>query len=290
MDKADIDYDECYGSLQYYGILEDNYVDIERFNRKLGINKEDFAYVKSLANADGMLYANGKEPKYRNFILHELEQHRDMWLHEYYPMLKSIKTPKDVEDETRLAQLCYTCDMDDYDDICTASKIAAAQREKVYQDILRTVYLQYFCATIAHCEQLLYKLICDCGYQDNDFTWKNYKEFLIEKKIKYNKLDSAKEFDGMRKIYNFLKHGTKSTFDKVKKSKYAKKFLLKDYNKYDLPVSYINNNDSLLNDAFEYGKAYLSSVCEKLTGENAYSKYLTIKYYVKRAQDDLLDY
>jgi hypothetical protein len=287
--EKDIDYDDYYGTLQYYGVWDvagNFYVDIERFDKTIGFYINDVEYVKSLADDDGILYPNDEKPKHYDMIIKELSNLRSMWRNEYLPLLNCIKTPKQVEDDTRLSMLCYTSDMDDFDEICSESMIAGAHRMIAYNNILRTIYLQYFSMTISKCEQLIYKLICDCGYTDDEFSFQKYLEFLKKKNINNDDLANSQEFDGMRKIYNFLKHGTKDTFNKLKKAEYANDHLLKkEYDKDITPIEYINLPCDLLSDAFILIENYLLSLCEVLTGENSLSKYKTKEYYIDRVSE-----
>lgn len=282
--EKDIDYDDYYGTLQYYGVWDvagNFYVDIERFDKTIGFYINDVEYVKSLADDGGILYPNDEQPKHYDMIIKELSNLRLMWRNEYLPLLNCIKTPKQVEDDTRLSMLCYTSDMDDFDEICSESMIAGVHRMIAYNNILCTIYLQYFSMTISKCEQLIYKLICDCGYTDDEFSFQKYLEFLKKKNINNDDLANSQEFDGMRKIYNFLKHGTKDTFNKLKKAEYANDHLLnKEYNKDITPIEYINLPCDLLSDAFTLSENYLLSLCEVLTGENSLSKYKTKEYYI----------
>lgn len=97
---------------------------------------------------------------------------------------------------------------------------------------------------------------------------------------------NSQEFDGMRKIYNFLKHGTKDTFNKLKKAEYANDHLLnKEYDKDITTIEYITLPCDLLNDAFTLSENYLLSLCEVLTGENSLSKYKTKEYYIDRVSE-----
>lgn len=287
--EKDIDYDDYYGTLQYYGVWDvagNFYVDIERFDKTIGFYINDVEYVKSLADDDGILYPNDEKPKHYDMIIKELSNLRSMWRNEYLPLLNCIKTPKQVEDDTRLSMLCYTSDMDDFDEICSESMIAGVHRMIAYNNILCTIYLQYFSMTISKCEQLIYKLICDCGYTDDEFSFQKYLEFLKKKNINNDDLANSQEFDGMRKIYNFLKHGTKDTFNKLKKAEYANDHLLnKEYNKDITPIEYINLPCDLLSDAFTLSENYLLSLCEVLTGENSLSKYKTKEYYIDRVSE-----
>lgn len=287
--EKDIDYDDYYGTLQYYGVWDvagNFYVDIERFDKTIGFYINDVEYVKSLADDGGILYPNDEIPKHYDMIIKELSNLRSMWRNEYLPLLNCIKTPKQVEDDTRLSMLCYTSDMDDFDEICSESMIAGAHRMIAYNNILRTIYLQYFSMTISKCEQLIYKLICDCGYTDDEFSFQKYLEFLKKKNINNDDLANSQEFDGMRKIYNFLKHGTKDTFNKLKKAEYANDHLLnKEYDKDITPIEYINLPCDLLSDAFTLSENYLLSLCEVLTGENSLSKYKTKEYYIDRVSE-----
>lgn len=287
--EKDIDYDDYYGTLQYYGVWDvagNFYVDIERFDKTIGFYINDVEYVKSLADDGGILYPNDEQPKHYDMIIKELSNLRLMWRNEYLPLLNCIKTPKQVEDDTRLSMLCYTSDMDDFDEICSESMIAGVHRMIAYNNILCTIYLQYFSMTISKCEQLIYKLICDCGYTDDEFSFQKYLEFLKKKNINNDDLANSQEFDGMRKIYNFLKHGTKDTFNKLKKAEYANDHLLnKEYNKDITPIEYINLPCDLLSDAFTLSENYLLSLCEVLTGENSLSKYKTKEYYIDRVSE-----
>lgn len=292
--KKPVNYDDYYDTLQYYGVwnVDDNfYVDIERFHKTIGFYINDVEYVKSLADDGGILYPNAEKPKHYDMITKELSDLRSMWRNEYLPLLNRIKTPKQVEDDTRLSMLCYTSDMDDFDEICSESMIAGVHRMIAYNNILRTIYLQYFSMTISKCEQLIYKLICDCGYAADDFSFTDYFEFLKNKNINNDDLANSQEFDGMRKIYNFLKHGTKDTFNKLKKAEYANEHLLsKEYNKDITPIEYINLPFDLLDDAFTLSENYLLSLCEVLTGENSLSKYKTKEYYIDRASEIMQDW
>lgn len=287
--EKDIDYDDYYGTLQYYGVWDvagNFYVDIERFDKTIGFYINDVEYVKSLADDGGILYPNDEKPKHYDMIIKELSNLRSMWRNEYLPLLNCINTPKQVEDDTRLSMLCYTSDMDDFDEICSESMIAGVHRMIAYNNILRTIYLQYFSMTISKCEQLIYKLICDCGYTDDEFSFQKYLEFLKKKNINNDDLANSQEFDGMRKIYIFLKHGTKDTFNKLKKAEYANKHVLnKEYNKDITPIEYINLPCDLLSDAFTLSENYLLSLCEVLTGENSLSKYKTKEYYIDRVSE-----
>lgn len=292
--KKPVNYDDYYGTLKYYGVWDvtgNFHVDIERFNKTIGFYINDVKYVKSLADDGGILYPNDEKPKHYDMITKELSDLRSMWRNEYLPLLNRIKTPKQVEDDTRLSMLCYTSDMDDFDEICSESMIAGMHRMIAYNNILRTIYLQYFSMTISKCEQLIYKLICDCGYADDEFSFQKYLEFLKKKNIKNDDLANSQGFDGMRKIYNFLKHGTKDTFNKLKKAEYANEHLLsKEYNKDITPIEYINLPCDLLNDAFNLSENYLLSLCEVLTGENSFSKYKTKEYYIDRASEIMQDW
>lgn len=292
--KKPVNYDDYYGTLQYYGVWNvtgNFHVDIERFDKTAGVYINDVEYVKSLADDGGILYPNDEKPKHYDMITKELSDLRSMWTNEYLPLLDCIKTPKQVQDDTRLSMLCYTSDMDDFDEICSESMIAGARRMIAYDNILRTIYLQYFSMTISKCEQLIYKLICDCGYTDDEFSFTEYFEFLKIKNINNEDLANSQEFDGMRKIYNFLKHGTKDAFNKLKKAEYANEHLLyKEYNKDITPIEYINLPFDLLNDAFTLSESYLLSLCEVLTGENSLSKYKTKEYYIDRASEIMQDW
>lgn len=113
---------------------------------------------------------------------------------------------------------------------------------------------------------------------------------MKNKNLNNNDLANNQEFDGMRKIYNFLKHGTKDAFNKLKKAKYANDHLLnKEYDKDITPIEYINFPCDLLNDAFTLSENYLLSLCEVLTGENSLSKYKTKSYYIDRASEIMQD-
>ena len=282
-DDYSLDCRICYGVFKLHGKLA---VDPKRLLKLALITKEQFDYINSIPRNTQYFYPNDEKPKHYDMIIKELSNLRSMWRNEYLPLLNCIKTPKQVEDDTRLSMLCYTSDMDDFDEICSESMIAGVHRMIAYNNILRTIYLQYFSMTISKCEQLIYKLICDCGYTDDEFSFQKYLEFLKKKNINNDDLANSQEFDGMRKIYNILKHGTKDTFNKLKKAEYANGHLLnKEYNKDITPIEYINLPCDLLSDAFTLSENYLLSLCEVLTGENSLSKYKTKEYYIDRVSE-----
>lgn len=59
------------------------------------------------------------------------------WQNEYKPILEMIKTPKQVMEESRLNELMYTSDSEDYDEINTNAFMNGMRRERQYMKILQ---------------------------------------------------------------------------------------------------------------------------------------------------------
>lgn len=285
------DYESMPYTENYYGVFEENdgiKVDFDRFHSKIGFNNERYEYLCKLVDNDGYLHPKKEIPRHYNAVNNSMNELVSIWHQEYVPILKHIKTPQQVQEENRLGALCYTCNMVDYDDICVASHLEGIRRINAYKNVMRMIYLQYFCTVIAKSEHIIYQLMSDFGYTSPDYTVKLQKKFLKSKNINLGKLEQYNEYNSLRKIYIFLKHGTKSTYDRMIKDQCAKQFvLMQDYDSTTTAFEYITKVDTLLEQSFGICDKYLKSICYALSGENEFTELETEEYYLRRAKEQL---
>lgn len=140
------------------------------------------------------------------------------WEEEYRPLFSKIKTPKDVYENVRLGELCYTGCSDDYDEIEIDARMASFKREESYNKIMNELYCMFIQKITTEIDRFTLIFMEECGYKGTDFSFEHFMEFTERLIGQKRSLELFKTLNGyncyslLHKINNFLKHNSKDAY------------------------------------------------------------------------------
>ena len=172
-----------------------------------------------------------------NVLRAHLNQLSSDWNNEYKVAISKITTPKEVKENVRLNEIAYTSCVDDLEDIEFHSLMAGIKREKKYNEVIKSIHLQYIQKIFAEYFRALLVVIKERGYQnDYDFTFGSFCDYVQDKtgasSAETNplfKLEHFKYFDLLNKIDNFLKHNTVKSYKSIACNSKEKDVALKTF-------------------------------------------------------------
>ena len=183
-------------------------------------------------------------PRYRkygdyaiNVLREQLNRLTSDWNTEYKTVIHKIMTPKEVMDNFRLHEIAYTSDVDDLDDIAFESLRAGVKRENKYNEVIKSIHLQYLQKIFAEFFRAILLVISDRGYKnDQDFKIKDLVYYVQNMSNAESKrtnplyqLPHFRYFDVLNKIDNFLKHNTVTAYNSLANNPFEKDERLKKF-------------------------------------------------------------
>ncbi len=223
-----------------------------------------------------------------NILISKINDLTSDWNTEYKDAIGGLKTPKQVKEQTRTEMLMYSSSpKDDMDEIDFESLMAGIRRENKYDDVIKSIHLQYLQKVFAEYFRAILIVIKDRGYEDkNDFK---YKDFFSYVQRRFNaetkranplyKLLHYKYFNLLHKIDNFLKHNSRNAYDELANNAFEKDEELKAfisqyvYSEKEAKMSYENGMysgywlkisstfvDEILKSLFEFSKEFCQLV------------------------------
>ncbi len=201
-------------------------IDTKRYKKaceQIGI--KDFI-PKGLFNQRNRVYftpSRAKRSDYKINIFRDLiKELKNDWLYEFKPVFDMIKTPKEVEDESRLHDLAYISSADDYDDIIIESRIAGFKRISQYNKIINSLYCQFIMKITTEIDRFTLYVMTELGYKGSDFSTSSFFKFsdgLLKDKSaeKIEKLPMYDAYSMLHKINNFLKHNSIASYNTLKR-------------------------------------------------------------------------
>lgn len=96
---------------------------------------------------------------------------------------------------------------------------ATIRRTPKYNEVIQSFLGQYVHYMASRIEQVTVKVLSIVGYEKNGFELKDFFEFVKQKGgIELNKIVGFEDYKAFRYLWNFLKHNTSSTYEKLKAS------------------------------------------------------------------------
>lgn len=144
------------------------------------------------------------------------------WNTEYKPIFHLIKTPQAVYNDTRLSELAYTSNADDFDEIEINAMLSSFRRQFKYNHVIQSLYCQFITKLATETDRIMLIAMCKLGYKRSDYDFKSFAKFtdgLVgdRKGVKISHLDKYNEYNMLHKINNFLKHNTISSYMDLKR-------------------------------------------------------------------------
>lgn len=156
-----------------------------------------------------------------NLLIEMVNRLSSLWNTEYKDAINGLKTPAQVKEEVRTGMLMYSSSpKNDMDDINLQSFMAGIHREGEYNDVIRSIHLQYLQKMFTEYFRTILLVIKERGYKnDYNFEYYDFCEYVQEQTNistpELNplfKLPHFKYFDLLAKINNFLKHNTRKSY------------------------------------------------------------------------------
>lgn len=274
------DYHQYY---EYFGIHPKHgklCIDTKRFKKILvSLSAEEFWHAK-MSETRKTVYlipSKAKRSDYRvNIARDMLSVLKRDWEEEYRPLLRAVKSPKDVYEQSRINSIMVTGCSDDYDEIETDAFLDAWQRIRDYDRIIGSLYFQFVCKLCSEVERIMLVLITNLGYSQETFEMNSFISFTdgLKGASSNTKLKDIKNFqtlNKLRKINNFLKHNTVSTYKKLKKCDstiVSDKIAGKPYSNGMFAGDWIAINGCYIDETLEGLVAFFEDYCHAFCGED----------------------
>lgn len=278
--------------LEYYGILIKNgraRIDTKRYRKFFEIPDTKIEHRKSVYY---LPTKKNRDEYYCNRFYDLTLNLKNQWINEYSEILKLIKTPKDVEDETRVNSL-----MDgvlSYEEACNNAIFKGLMRKNEYQNLILTIYSQFYQQMMSQIDALSLKIIVENGYQNKKFSREEFDTFIQGKQEKSNCVSFFDfkfyyTYNKAYRIWNFLKHNSEKAYNSLKK--YFPELICDPNNKYrngDPATSVLKIDDSLIIKTLEELPLFFDEVCEKGFKENPKdAKWDYDEYFIDKAKEQI---
>ena len=235
------DYSKCPDSpkrdKEYYGIFKkkDGYVhiDTKRFKKTLKeLGATEFWHDGMAANRSTPYLIPSRMKRhdyYVNIFRDSLEGLSREWREEFLPAIKTLRTPKEVEDGARLAALSTRSGEDTFDEANMIGTIAGWKRESSYWRAVEAIRFSFIERMACEVDRSVAYVLSKTGEIGDDYSSADLDIFLkkkIKKRYPLATIQENRAFNSLHKINNFLKHNTVSSYKKL--AKYCSGFAVID--------------------------------------------------------------
>lgn len=227
-----------------------------------------------------------------NILKNCLNKLSEEWNCEYKNAIEKIKTPEDVQRESRTEQIMYTSSSDDLDDIEFEVLMNGIRRIPTYNHVIKSIHLQYIQRIFVDFFRCIWIAIKRKGKTlDNKLEFSDFLDFvpkyLTSPKDKQNPLRNLphfKYFYLLNKIDNFLKHHSDKSYRQLANNPYddnieIKEFLSKyvysaeeagfEYESGMYAGDWIKIEPTFINEILGHLNLFAEELCSLLYNENA---------------------
>lgn len=258
--------------LFFYGKEKRIRLDPIRYNKMLGLTKEQMKVINN--RNSHYFYPNKKlyEEYNCNLFRDEIIHIKQMWEEDFNPIIQvalaKIKSKSYVPgDDDKLM-----CGISGYNSAVARTNwltMLSKQGSDIKKFGLSTsLYAQFFHLMVSRIEAITLSVITKNGYEGDRFDRNVLYAFKGNKQGKIEELIGYSSYDKMYKIWNFIKHNSKSTFDKL-----YEKFpeLIKnkcEYKQGELAIYFVEINDALINSLLIGVEEFFKNYCKLVFDEN----------------------
>lgn len=294
-DYSKLDALDDYRNLEYWGLIKKDgrvLIDTKRWLKK-GL------YLPNEAKLRKTVYFK-PEKEYRddyycNRFIDLIRELKNEWNNELVPIIKKLKTPRQVEDEVRVDSMADG--IFEYDEANIHAMMQGMKRTAAYYKMIGSIYGQFVLYFFTVLESETLKVMNELGYENPSFNKNFFEKFfnsLLEKnRMKLEKIDSYSHYDMVRKVNNFLKHSSLDTYKKIK-DKYSHLLIKKDDDTYpeymhgDYGLWFLKIDDTYLDILFKKLPAFYSDLFKYSIDENVETASWNYdKYFIRRVRDEI---
>ncbi len=263
--------EDNYTSLEYYGVLIKNNrvrIDTKRYKKFFKLPDDKIEHRNSVYYVPTKIH---RSDYYCNWFYDLSIKLKDEWNNEFANIIKTLKSPKEVEDNVRVNNL-----MDgvyDYDEAYIIGKMSGIKRIDNYKYLIKTIYAQFFQQMMAQFDALALKVIVLNGYQNRNFSREAFDSFIQGKqKIDVKSFYDYGTYDYYNRsyrIWNFLKHNSTKSYDQLIKS-YPNLIYDPDssYKNGDPAILVLKLDEKLIINTLDNLPKFFDEVCQRGFGEN----------------------
>lgn len=224
----------------YYGlILNDNRVKIDTKRYKKFFRIPD----SKIEHRHSVYYLPTKQHRadYKcNWFRDLLDGYKQLWFKEYKSFIDSIKTPKQAEDNARVAYL--SDGVLEYDEANEKALLVGIRRSCDYKVIIKSLYAQFFHQLMSSIDALCLKMLTACGYKEEDYTKKQFDIYIQglqgDNAVAFREYNNYYLYDRAFTVWNFLKHNSLRSYRILKQ--WYPKMIWDPENKYQNGESALN--------------------------------------------------
>lgn len=216
--RRDYSKDDC-RDLSYYGILMKNgrvRLDTKRYKRFFSLPDPKIEHRKDVYYHPSKVHAHDYNC---NVFRMEVAKIKGLWVNEYSKAIELIKTPKQVEDDARVGAL--SDGVLEYEEADMAGRMAGLARDPQYRLVIKSLYAQFFHQFMSDIAALTLRVCAKEGFSGDYFERREFDSFFQgkQKATPAKQLKDLKSFpiyDEAYALWNFLKHNSRSAYEKLK--------------------------------------------------------------------------
>lgn len=258
--------------LFFYGKEKRIRIDPIRYNKKIGLNKEQLKVINNRKTHYFYPYRQKYYDYSCNYIREEFSSLKSMWQYEFKPIIDAA-----IE---KIESMKFGPG-DDYNFLCGVSSFGAAnartkwktESSRITADYkkfgLKTnQYASFFHLMASRIEAIMVKVL----RINNVDTKKHIREVIdgtvIQKDKKIEELDNYKDYDMLYSIWNFIKHNNLSAHKKMFNHYKHLLFSEEDYQSGNLAIYYVSIDEKMINELLEGVEKFLVCYCNLVLKEN----------------------
>lgn len=262
--------------MEYYGVLMKNgrvKVDTKRFKRFFELPDSSIEIRNTVYYEPKFIH---KTDYICNVFRNRFELSKKFWFKEFAGAINAIKTPKQVEDNTRFDLVVNNVETPE--DAYAAALVKGVKRIPTYRYVIKSLYAQYFHQMMSEIDALTLRVLISLGYQEPDFSKKSFDVFIQSKQgkeaIPFKEFKYYKIYDRASSVWNFLKHNSLKSYN-VLVNHYPEMIYdpNKEYKNGDLALSVIKLDEKYILDTLDNLHLFFDEVCERALKENIQEAY-----------------
>jgi hypothetical protein len=251
------------------------WIDMKRFFEYFyGDDADERKNLKSNKNGHLFKPAKSKEEDYKvNRIKNALSEIQKEWVDSQKIFIDQFLSEIKGHDFTAADDDNFMMGIADYNDASSYARIRSAYSHQYAefkkQKLYYSLYAQYFHQLAAQIDAVALKLLTENGYESDRFDRDAFLAFKGPKvEASITGLKSYRNHEKLYAIWNFIKHNSGSTYDKVKE--HCPEVLIDhEYKQGELACFYIQFSNELIEQTIDGVKEFLIEYCEIVFDEDA---------------------
>ena len=280
-------------SLEYFGVLMKDdraRIDTKRYKKFLAIPDTKIEHRKTV------YYIPTRKHRYdyMSNIFYDLTvELKRQWNQEYSRMISAIKTPKEVESDSLVANL--SDGVLEYDEACMAGRFSAINRESEYKLLIKSIYSQFFQLAMSKIDATILKVLVINGYKNDKFSREDFDTFIQGKQGKdvksFYEFENYCIYERAYRVWNFLKHNSIKAYNQLKR--WHPEMIYDPESKYqngDSALSILKLDEKFMMKVLDELPLFFDEVCERGFKENAKdARWDYDDYFIEQANYEIED-